>query len=194
MMYEEKTFKRYNLVTGAVDGTLAYDFGSSVYYPQEEEEAESRPSRRTRHRRQEWVREKNRDEALAGDRRPGVSPMACIGLLAAVMLILMMLLAQIELVNVSNAAAALESQISELKTEQGRLTAEYETVFNLKAVEEYAVDVLGMQEPDESQISYLTNVSPDDKAVIIEQDAGSGLFLGFEDLVASVKAYKSYFD
>lgn len=189
MMYEEKTFKRYNFVTGAVDGTLAYDFGSRVYRPEAEEEAYGRPSRRARHRRQEWVREKTRDEAFADERRQGVSPMAVVGSLAVVVLLVMMLLAQIQLVNVSNAAAALEGQISELKTEQSRLTAEYETVFNLKSVEEYAVDVLGMQEPDESQISYLTNVSPDDKAVIIPKDSTGVLSLGFEDLVASVKAY-----
>lgn len=188
MMHEEKTFKRYNFVTGAVDGTLAYDFGSRVRYPQEEE-VYSRPSRRERHRRQEWVREKNREEAFVDERSQGISPMAIIGSLAVVVLLVMMLLAQIQLVNVSNASAALESQISELKTEQGRLVAEYETVFNLKSVEEYAVDVLGMQEPDESQISYLTNVSPDDKAVIIPKDSTSVLSLGFEDLVASVKAY-----
>ena len=62
-------------------------------------------------------------------------------------------------------------------------------MFNLKDVEEYAVGVLGMQEPTDEQIYYLTGVSSADKAVIVTDDTGSMFALGMEDLLASVKAY-----
>ncbi len=185
-MSQTKTFKSYNFVTGAVDGTLAYDFGDAPYYP-EQEETYSRPKKRERIHDQEWVREDAREHAAA--HRPGVPLFAAVGSLCVIVLFVMVLLAQIQLVNVSDHAADMESRITELEAERDKLTVEYETVFNLKTVEEYAVDVLGMQEPDDQQIYYLTNVASADRAVIVTDDSTSVLSLGQEDLIASVKAY-----
>jgi cell division protein FtsL len=108
--------------------------------------------------------------------------------MAVVALVVMLLLAQIQLVNLSDTAVSLEAQIEELKTQRDKLTVEYETVFNLKDVEEYATGVLGMQEPRDDQIYYLTNVNAGDKAVVITDETTNMFSLGLEDVVASFKA------
>lgn len=187
-MSATKNFKSYNFVTGAVDGTLAYDFSQPAYLPPEE--VYETPGRQAPPREAVWVREDVREKVQTVVRsRQGFSPLAVAGVLCVVVLLVLTLIAQIQLVNISDESAALEAQIAELKEERDKLTIEYETVFNLKDVEEYAVGVLGMQEPTDEQIYYLTGVSSADKAVIVTDDTGSMFALGMEDLLASVKAY-----
>ena len=114
-----------------------------------------------------------------------------LGAACAVVLITMMLLAQIRLTDISHTAAALEQQISQLEADRAKLTVEYETIFNLKDVEEQAIDVLGMQEPDDSQIVYLSGVASADKAVVVTKEQTDLFSLGVKDILSSVKAYFS---
>ena len=187
-MAQERTFKSYNFVTGAVDGTLAYDFSAPAYYP--EEEPEYAPRRVRKPREQVWIREDVREKVETVVRgRQGFSPLAMLGAACVVVLLVLTLLAQIQLMNISSQAVTMEAQIAELEAERDKLTVEYETVFNLKDVEEYAVGVLGMQEPHDDQIYYLTNVSSADKIVIHSAESFGLSSLGLEDLEASIKAY-----
>jgi cell division protein FtsL len=193
-MNTTKTFNSYNFVTGAVDGTLAYDFSTPAIYPQEEvyesprrRKPQARPQRQT----QDWIKEdQEQREQTYADRRQktGLGVLPFLGAMAVVALVVMLLLAQIQLVNLSDTAVSLEAQIEELKTQRDKLTVEYETVFNLKDVEEYATGVLGMQEPRDDQIYYLTNVNAGDKAVVITDETTNMFSLGLEDVVASFKA------
>lgn len=189
-MSNTKKFNSYNFVTGAVDGTLAYDFGNPALHPQEE--IYERPGTRYEPRQQEWIKEDYAEQTAAQTEvrsRQGVSPLAFLGSACVVVLLVLMLLAQIQLTSISDTSVALEQQIEQLETERDKLRVEYETVFNLKDVEEYAVGVLGMQEPCEDQIYYLTGVSSADKAVIITNENTDMFSLGLEDIVASVKSY-----
>ena len=193
-MAETRTFKRYNFVTGVVDGTLAYDFGNPAFYPEEEEayEVPEEPRRKPRANRREqvWVREEAQEEAQPAVRRALRFPVfTALGAAAAVVLFVMLLLAQVRLVSISDEAVEEEATISILKAEHDKLTVEYETIFNLKDVEEYAVGVLGMQEPQEDQIHYLSGVAAADKSVIITQEETDMLSLGLEDLLESVQEY-----
>lgn len=191
-MSTTKTFKSYNFVTGAVDGTLAYDFSNPRFFPQEEE-VYQRPAPRRQEREREWVKENRREKVRASAlvrNKQGFSPLAVIGVMGVVLLVVMSLLAQIQLVNISQKAVEMESQITALEAERDRLMVEYESVFNLKDVEEYAVGVLGMQEPRDDQVYYMSNVSSSDKAVVISSaDGADMLALGLEDILSSVKAY-----
>ena len=186
-MADTRTFKRYNYITGAVDGTLAYDFGNPKVFPRQEEY--EKPRRARRPQSQDWVREGVREETQTIAAKPAVSPLTAIGYVCVVILLALMLLAQIQLLDIATATGELETQISELRSERDKLTAEYENVFTLKEVEEYAVSVLGMQEPVDSQIRYLTGVSAADRAIIITQENTNMFSQGVEDIVASVKAY-----
>jgi hypothetical protein len=184
-----KTFNRYNFVTGAVDGTLAYDFGGPAYFP-EEEAYEPPRKQKPETASRTWIKEETREKVKhAVHSRQGVSPLALLGAAAVVVLLVMTLLAQIRLMNISQTAVDLENQISALEAERDKLTVEYEAVFNLKDVEEYAVGVLGMQEPREDQIYFLSSVASADKAVVVTNTGTDVFSLGLEDLVASVKAY-----
>jgi cell division protein FtsL len=193
-MSTTKTFNSYNFVTGAVDGTLAYDFSTPAVYPQEEVYESPRrrkPQTRPQSQTQDWIKEdqEQREQTYAERRqKTGLGVVPFLGAVAVVALVVMLLLAQIQLVNLSDTAVSLEAQIEELKTQRDKLTVEYETVFNLKDVEEYATGVLGMQEPRDDQIYYLTNVNAGDKAVVITDETTNMFSLGLEDVVASFKA------
>jgi cell division protein FtsL len=193
-MSTTKTFNSYNFVTGAVDGTLAYDFSTPAVYPQEEVYESPRrrkPQARPQSQTQDWIKEdqEQREQTYAEHRqKTGLGVVPFLGAVAVVALVVMLLLAQIQLVNLSDTAVSLEAQIEELKTQRDKLTVEYETVFNLKDVEEYATGVLGMQEPRDDQIYYLTNVNAGDKAVVITDETTNMFSLGLEDVVASFKA------
>lgn len=193
-MADIKKFNSYNFVTGAVDGTLAYDFTNPGLYREEEtyELPKKRPARRARMEEQQWIKEDTRSETREKvARQLGVSPFSLLGSLCVIVLLTMMLLAQIQLTDISQTAAALEDQIIALELEQNKLTAEYETIFNLKAVEAYATTELGMQLPSDDQIYYLTGVAAADKAVVVTQDGTDMFSLGLKDLLSSVKAYFS---
>ena len=191
-MSATRNFKTYNFVTGAVDGTLAYDFSSPAYYPQEEiyETPPARPEK-VRAREPLWVNDSVRETARSMVRsKQGFSPLALAGAICVVILIVLTLYTRIQLINISQASTDLEARITELEAEHSKLTVEYESVFNLKDVEEYAVGVLGMQEPGDDQIYYLSGVTSADKAVVISREE-TDIFSGVYDLLGSFKAYFS---
>ncbi len=199
-MQDVRTFKTYNFVTGAVDGTMAYDFSNPLLYPDEEEleqevlQEPKKSAKKQRGRQREWIREEARGQASAAAverNRQGVSVVSLLGALCAVVLITMMLLAQIRLTDISSTAASLERQIDQLEAERSKLTVEYETIFNLKDVEEQAVEMLGMQEPDDSQIIYLSGVASADKAEVVTREQADLFSLGLKDMLSSIKAYFS---
>ena len=193
----KKTFQQIDFVTGRVDGTLAYDFDVPAYYPEETEAPVRAPKRRrvpgTRGR--DWVREDAvseelvRTQADAGRLSAALRVMAGAGTVVAVVLVVLVLLAKIQMLGISAQTQKYERQISELEYQQSNLSLQYEQVFNLKDVEEIATGMLGMQEPREDQIYYLSGVSSADKAVVITHDEVGLSSMGFEDIFGSAKSY-----
>lgn len=193
-MADVKTFKTYNFVTGAVDGTQAYDFSNPALYREEEYYGEpaERPRRRERLQPREWTKESARTRVradVAVRAAQSVSVLSVLGVAVAAVLLALTLLAQIRLTDISYSAAKLEDQISALELQQDKLTVEYETIFNLKDVEDIAVNQLGMQEPMNDQIFYLTGVASADKAEVVTRDDADMFSLGLADIFQSVRAY-----
>ena len=193
-MADVKTFKTYNFVTGAVDGTQAYDFSNPGLYREEEyySEPAERPRRRERLQPREWTKEEAHTRVRANaavKNAQGVSILSILGVAAAAVLLALTLLAQIRLTDISYSAAKLEDQISELELQQDKLTVEYETIFNLKDVEEIAVNQLGMQEPMNDQVYYLTGVASADKAEVVTRDSADMFSLGLSDIFQSIRVY-----
>ena len=116
--------------------------------------------------------------------RQGIAPGAMLGTLCACSLLVMMIMSHIRLAVLSNDVVLLENQISTLKTDQTRLKIVHESVFNLTEVEEYAVNILGMQKPREGQMFYIDNTAPD-RAVIHRNPNSSG---GLGAFFAALKA------
>ena len=195
-MADVKTFNTYNCVTGAVDGTQAYDFSNPGLYLDEEiySEPELEPRKKEKLQPREWIKEDVRTKVKAKRAAKvgqGVPVLSILGVGVAAVLLAMMLLAQIRLTDISYSAAKLEDQISALEQEQDKLTVEYETIFNLKDVETIAVDQLGMQEPVNEQIYYLTGVASADKAEVVTKGDADMFSLGLSDIISSIKAYFS---
>ena len=188
----KRTFVQVNSVTGAVYGTLAYDFDSPAYLPEEEQEVRREPRRRSSQTgERDWVRE---ELSPGGDglRRPGIlsavsTGITVLSLIAAAVLVVMLLLAKVELVKYSDSALKLEREIETLQGQNDRLTVQYEQVFNLKEVEQAAVE-MGMQKPRDDQIFYLSGVASADKAVRITRDDVHMFALGVEDIVSSAQS------
>lgn len=193
-MADVKTFKTYNFVTGAVDGTQAYDFSNPGLYREEEyySEPAERPRRRERLQPREWIKEDARTRIRVNTEAKtaqGIPVLSILGVMVAAVLLTMTLLAQIRLTDISYSAAKLEDQIAELELQQDKLTVEYETIFNLKDVESIAVDQLGMQEPMNEQIYYLTGVASADKAEVVTRDSADMFSLGLSDIFRSIRVY-----
>lgn len=179
-MTETKIYKSYNYLTGDVENTFSYDVPEVI---------RRRPPVRTRPE-EEWVREKTLERAIPAARsRREISLLAALGYLCAGVLLVLMLFSRIQMTALSDSAAKLEAQIKELDAQNDKLTMEYESVFNLAQVEDYAVNVLNMQKPREDQVQYLTGVSGEDRAVVLTPEKTKMFSLGLKDLVESLQAY-----
>lgn len=193
-MNETRVFKtyKYSDILNTTDAVAAYDFAGAGYYEDLRDLYFPRPAEEPPKRRKEWVREK--DEAFAGTRAisrkgQGISLLTVLGFLAAAVLLVMVLLAQIQMTALADSAAGLENRISELRTQQNKLVASYETTFSLAEVERCAVEELGMQKPRAEQIVYLDGVGAADRVVVLEQPEQNMFSLGFSSVLDSLWSY-----
>lgn len=162
-----------------IGGTAAPEIGG---YPKREEERKVVIPAPADVREQTAARTKVRYEQA-------VSPAAIIGIACAAVLLIFSLMAKIQFTEVSDQAVSLESQLSDLKVEQTRLLIEYESVFNMTEVEEYATSVLGMQRPRDEQIYYINSLVQDKAVVIDSASDKEGLFDRIYDLLKSIGEY-----
>lgn len=177
--------KQYEYARGAfygneyIGGTAAPEFGG---LPRREEERKVVIPAPPVVREQTATRAKVRYEQA-------VSPVSIIGLACAAVLLVFTLMAKIQYTTVADQTVALESQLEELNVERTRLQIQYESVFNMTEIEEYATSVLGMQRPRDEQVYYINSSVPD-KAVIIESTKEKeGLLDRINDLLKSIGEY-----
>jgi len=169
----------------AVYGSLAYDYGNPELYPETEY---SSPLEQTA---PPQTQEKTSAVPRAGVHarsKQSVYPLAMLGILAAAVLFVIAIMAQIQLFDISSKTVELNSQLKELKTEQTRLRISYEGAFNLTEIEQYATSRLGMQKPSADQIYYIDTSSPD-RAVIINQPHSDGFFARVSDFLSGIGEY-----
>ena len=177
---------------GAVYGSLAYDFGNPALYPEEyshpagrPEDPAGRPDTRTGE--QVKVRTRARTAPRA---KQGIAPVSILGAAAAAFLLVTAISAQATLFAISGQSVELEQTLSELETQQTRLRIDYESVFNLAEVEDYAVHTLGMQRPTADQVYYIDTAAPD-KAVVIDAGNGDGFVDRASDFISDIGSYFS---
>lgn len=168
----------------AVYGSLAYDFDNPELYPEEY----SSPLERT-------APPQTREKTAAKPRvhtharaKQGVSPTAILGMLAAAVLFVIAIMAQIQLFDISSQSVELQSRLSELETEQTKLQIAYESAFNLTEIEEYAITELGMQKPSANQIYYIDTSSPD-RAVVVQDRSDDSFVNRVSDFLSGIGAY-----
>lgn len=170
---------------GAVYGSLAYDFNNPALYPEYTEEAQWH----VEHQTQNPVREEEQVAAQAAVKNlQAISPVSVMGLAVAAVLIVIMLLAQVRLTAVSDAAVDLTNKIEQLETEQTRLRIGFESAFNLTEIEEYATNELGMQKPRSDQI-FCIDSATHDKTEVFTPDGSNSVLDRASDFVGSIGEY-----
>ena len=123
--------------------------------------------------------------------RQHVSVFSVAGIAAVMALAVLVLVSCIQLTMLSAETVALKKQLSALKTENVRLTAQYEQMFDLATVKEMA-EAAGMSKPSSSQVSYL-NLSAGDQAIVYEQETNSVLASVLTSVESGVSALVEYF-
>ena len=118
---------------------------------------------------------------------PTVSLFSVFGGLVAAFLMVTVLIANIRYNEVSSERLRLETQLTQLTEMERRLEIEFESFIDMKAVEQYARDVLGMSKPDTEQIS-IVNGLVEDKVEKFESN-DDGLFGGFGEFIRSLMGY-----
>ena len=149
----------------AVDGSLAYSLDWAVR------------EREARHvgavpRRQEVVKEQPKVRSASRVRvreRQKVSLFSLLGVSTFLGMMVLVLISCIQLTVISAETVELKKELEVLETENIRLTARHEQMFDLTAVKE-AAEAAGMGKPSSSQICYL-DISGGDNAVIYQQEA-----------------------
>jgi len=113
---------------------------------------------------------------------PSVSLFAIFGVLFIGILMVFVVLAQISYNEVASETVKLNAQFRELSEQQRRLEIAFESVIDMKEVERYARDTLGMAKPDSDQTVAFRLIAIDGAEIIRDinegkSDEGFGAFL-----------------
>ena len=156
---------------GPVDGSLAHDLDWAVR-ERELNHAGEIPRRREIELEVPKVQTQNKSKVRLRERQH-VSVFSVLGFTAVLGMAVLVLMSYIQLTMLSADTVALKSQLATLETEHVRLTAQYEQMFDLAAVQE-AAEAAGMVKPGSSQISYI-DLSEGDSAVVYQREAPSAM-------------------
>ena len=118
----------------------------------------------------------------------GISLFTAFGAVFAAILMIFVVLAHINLNELTNETVRLDSQLVKLTDKESKLEIEYESVIDMKEVERYARDVLGMSKPDVSQVAVVQS-SAQDKAEIIDSGSEGNALRGFASFMSSLLDY-----
>jgi cell division protein FtsL len=132
----------------------------------------------------EWARQRERSKkaAAAAKNVPTVSLFAVFGTILAAALMVFVVLAQISYNEVTSETVRLNTQLRSLTEQQRRLEITFESVVDMKMVEQYARDVLGMSPPEADQVAIMMSISLDKAEIVrgVEEESrlrGLGSFL-----------------
>ena len=118
----------------------------------------------------------------------GVSLFAVFGSVFAAVLMVFVMLAQISFNEMTGEIVRLGAQLSQLNEQEKRLEIAFESVVDMKEVEMYARDVLGMSKPDPSQGAIIQSVLPD-RVEIIGDDGARDTLRGLGAFISSLTEY-----
>ena len=119
---------------------------------------------------------------------PAVSLFAIFGAVLACALMIFVVLAQINYNEIAGETVGLNTQLNRLTEQERRLEIEFENVIDMKEVERYARDTLGMSKPSTDQVAVIGTVSFDSAEIIDSgnEEVTSG---GFGSFIQSLLKY-----
>ena len=124
--------------------------------------------------------------------RQHLSVVSVLGFLAVTALAVVTLSQYVQLTVISSEVVKLQSELSELQTENVSLTTKYEQTFDLSTIKE-AAEAAGMSKPSSSQIYYI-DLSEGDSAVVYQQEESNLLSRLLTSLNHGIYAVVEYFE
>ena len=170
----------------SVDGSLAYDLDWAV-----RERELTHAGELPRRQEKEQVKVHERPKVQVRERQH-VSPVTVLGFATVIAMAVLILGSYIQLTMLSSETVKLQSELAELETENVRLTAQYEQIFDMASVKE-AAEQAGMGKPSSSQITYI-DLSDGDSAVVYQKEDPSVLDKLLASLNHGIYAVVEYFD
>jgi hypothetical protein len=119
-----------------------------------------------------------------------VAPFAVVGFFAVAVFAALLLMSYAQLTVANGEMTTLRSELSSLQAENVTLTAQYEKVFDMQAIEEAVGDT--MVRPTNDQVVYI-DLSEPDTVVIYGDEAFSGLSGILESVEEAVDGILAYF-
>ena len=118
---------------------------------------------------------------------PGISVFAVLGTVFVSVLMVFVVLAQINFNETAGETARLSAHLSDLSERHRVLELAFESVIDIKEVERYARDELGMSRPDASQVIVIS-ATPRDTAMVVNAGQERGI-QGFGEFLKSLTNY-----
>ena len=138
---------------------------------------------------QELLRRRERARAAAAAQgAPFVSVFAVFGSVIIAALMILSVLAQVSYNEVAGETVRLNNQLVKLEEQERKLEIAFESVVDMKEVEQYARDVLGMSKPDAQQVAIIQTVQTD-TAEVIDNSEKAGVLRGFASFISSLTEY-----
>ncbi len=177
----------------ATYGSEAYDLTKLPGFNEPEEQVLEVPGRQEQLRERLAQRARAREEAQALEYAKrqvfGFPLLAIVGGIAAAVLLVTVLMGYIKLASISGEISQVRSSIEELTLKDEALSLQYESAFDMDAIETYAVNILGMTKLDPE--NGVTTVFYADKAEILAEDETADLGARILGFLKSIPEYFS---
>jgi len=178
----------------ASEAARVLDYTGSAYYgsaaparaPYPYVEPEVKPADIPVTREQPRTRQRAREAAVR--RAPSVSLFAGFGTVFAGILMIFVVLAQINYNEITAEMVRLNTHLEGLMEQERRLEIEFESAIDMKKIEQYARDSLGMSKPDADQIAVIRGM-PMDSAEIIDNSDEQGTLSSLGSFISSLLEY-----
>jgi len=136
----------------------------------------------------ERIRQREKERAEAAERKKAlISPFAAVGSLFVALLLVLVVLAQVNYYEAAAESVRLNAQMVQLMEQHRALTIAFESVIDMKEVEQYARDVLGMSRPENYQMALIQSTAGDKAEVLIAGEADS--LRNFGSFISSLLEY-----
>ena len=116
-----------------------------------------------------------RTRRSAATKSYGISAITVLGVIVAAVICVSAILAQINYTQITRETAELNAQLRALTEQERRLEIEHERLIDLREVERFARDVLGMSVPEGGQVTVVRGVQQDRSVVVQYEESGSSI-------------------
>ena len=169
----------------ATFGSLAYDMGRAACPEFEYEEAPAaRPKRQPRESVKVAARPRKKTAA-----KQKIAPFGVLGLITAGLMLVLVLMGNVQLAAISAESSKVQSSISDLQSAEAILKIQYERIFELDKIEQYAVNQLGMIPSSSGQVYYLNSSTPDKAEIIRGSDTNVSVWSNINTFLSRVVEY-----